>query len=365
MDKSHRWLKQILQFGTKICTLFFATLLFSIHVFAQTSPVDGIQDNTPAVHAFTNATIITAPGEELENATLVIRNGVIEAVGAGVEAPADARIWNMEGKTIYPGFIDPFSGVGMQNPREELERGNLSWNVQLRSHLRAESEYELEEDGSSGLRNLGFTAANSVPPLGIFRGQTAVVSLGNGDVSGRVIRSGVAQAAALTRSWALGYSYPTSPIGGIAFIRQTLLDADWYERAHSTYQSNPSGLRRPESNAALKALTAPARGNQPLLFEANSEEEVLRSLRFTDEFSINPWIRGSGHEYRILDVLSEHNVSLILPLALPESPDVDTPEDALNEDLAELRHWYLATENAARVADAGLSFSFTTMEWMS
>lgn len=344
----------------KLLILLCTLILLPVSASAQTAPTLGMDDNSPAVHAFTNATIIVAPGEVLENATLVIRNGVIESVGTRVNPPADARIWDMSGKTLTPGFIDPYTELGMQNPRGELDRGNLSWNVQLRAHLTAEGEYELENDGSDELRSQGFAAAMSVPPLGIFRGQTAVMSLTGGDVSKRVIRPEVAQAVSLTRSYSLGYGYPTSAIGGIAFIRQTLHDADWYEQAHTTYRSNPQGLQRPESNAALQSLANAARGNQPLLFEANSEEEVIRSLRFMDEFNINPWIRGSGHEYRILDYLSSYDAPLILPLEFPEMPDIETPEDAMSEDLAELRHWYLAPENPARLAGANISFSFTT-----
>ena len=343
-----------------ILSLLVITFIAPLSALGQTAPTLGMDENPPSVHAFTNATIIVAPGDVLENATLVIRNGTVEAVGRRVSPPADARIWDMTGHTITPGFIDPYTHIGMQNPREELERGNRSWNVQLRAHLSATGEYETEDDGSEALRQQGFTTALSVPPLGIFKGEAAVVNLAMGDVSQRVVRPGVAQAVSLRRSWDLGYGYPTSAIGGIAFIRQTLLDADWYERAHSTYESNPQGLQRPESNAALEALVDAARGNQPILFEADTDEEVLRSIRFTDEFDINPWIRGSGHEYKLLDYLSEADLPLILPLDFPEKPDVDTPEDAMDEDLAELRHWYLAPENPARVADAGIDFSLTT-----
>lgn len=344
----------------KITLMLLAAVFLPLQACAQTSPTTGIHSISSGVHAFTNATIVMTPEETIENGTLVIRGGVIENVGNNVQPPADARVWDLSGKTIYPGFIDPYTHLGMQSPREELNRGNLAWNPQLRAHLTAEGEYQGEEDGRDELRNQGFTTALSVPPLGIFKGQTAVVSLNNGEVSDRVIRTGVSQAAALTRSWDLGYGYPTSPIGGIAFIRQTLYDADWYERAHSTYQNNPEGLERPESNAALAALTPAARGNQPLLFAANSDEELLRVSRLTEEFSINPWIRGNGHEYKVLDYLSDNTHPLILPLAFPEKPGIDTPEDALNEDLAELRHWYLAPENPARVASAGVPFSLTT-----
>lgn len=327
---------------------------------SQTSPTDGMRVNTPNVHAFTNATIVTEPGRSLENATLVIRNGVIEAVGRNARIPADARIWDMEGKTIYPGFIDAHSEAGMQEPRVELDRGSQSWNPQLRAHLLADQEYKAEDDGSSALRSQGFAAVMSVPTLGIFRGQTAVISLHDGSVTDRVIRSRVAQSVSLTRSNQFGFSYPTSPIGAIALIRQTLYDADWYKNAHSVYSADPSGLQRPENNAMLAALNDVVGGTQPLLFETRTDEEILRAMRFTNEFSITPWIRGNGHEYRILDVLSGSDIPLILPVNFPDKPDVESPEDALNRDLASLRHWYLAPENPARLANAGVRFALTT-----
>ncbi|TVR19485.1 MAG: hypothetical protein EA391_00610, partial [Balneolaceae bacterium] len=326
----------------------------------QTSPTDGMRVNTPAVHAFTNATIVTSPGQSISSGILVIRNGVVEAVGRNVRVPADARIWDMEGKTIYPGFIDAHSDVGMKEPRVELDRGALAWNPQLRAHLSAEKEYNREDDGSEALRSAGFTTALSVPPLGIFQGQAAVVNLGDGAVADRVVRSGVAQGINLTRSWDFGFTYPTSPIGVIALIRQTLYDADWYEQAHAAFRGNPSGLQRPESNAVLAALRDVVNGTQPMLFETRSDEEILRAMRFTNEFSITPWILGNGHEYRIIDYLSDNPVPLILPLAFPDTPSVDTPEDALNQDLATLRHYYLAPENPARLNNAGIQFSFTT-----
>lgn len=327
---------------------------------AQTVPTEGIVENPPTVHAFVNAAIVTSPGTTIQGGTLVIRNGVVEAVGRTVTVPADARIWDLEGKTIYPGFIEPYSNLGQKEPRVELDRGTLSWNPQLRSHLKASGEYEEENDGRVELRRNGYIAAHSIPPLGLFRGETALFSLGDENLSERLIKDEITQAASLTRSWAFGFGYPTSPIGAIALIRQTLLDADWYVSAHERFQSNPTGLRRPESNAPVAALGRVVRDAHPLLFETTDEEEILRVLRIRDEFGVTPWIRGSGNEYKIVDVLQEQRLPLILPLALPETPSIQTPEDALNVDLATLRHWYLAPENAARIASAALTFSFTT-----
>lgn len=345
-----------------IVTLLFITFIVPAAGLAQsqTSPVDGMKDNTPSVHAFTNATIVTSPGRVIQNGTLVIRDGVIEAAGRNVRVPADARVWDMDGKTIYPGFIDAYSNVGMKSPREELDRGSRSWNPQIRSNLRAEEEYETEDDGSEALRAQGFTTALSVPPLGIFRGQASTISLSNISVADRVVRPGVAHAVSLRRSSEFGFTYPTSQTGVIALIRQTFYDADWHNRAHTVYESNPAGLQRPEWNASLAALSNTVDGSQPVLFETNNDEEILRALRFTDEFDITPWIRGNGHEYKLIDVLQDAEVPLVLPLVYPDTPEIDTPEDALNEDLEDLRHWYLAPENPYRLEEAGIRFSLTT-----
>src|SRR5688572_12179247 len=75
----------------------------------RSSVVEGLHDNTPTVHALTNARIVVSPGKTIDKGTIVIRDGAIEAVGADVKPPADARVWDLAGKTIYPGLIDAYS----------------------------------------------------------------------------------------------------------------------------------------------------------------------------------------------------------------------------------------------------------------
>ncbi|MFU8811951.1 MAG: amidohydrolase family protein [Balneolaceae bacterium] len=341
-----------------ICTAVAAWLLLPSLLLAQTVPTDGMKDNTPRIHAFTNATIITSPGTTIQNGTLVIRDGVIEAVGRRASIPDDARVWNMEGKTIYPGFIDAFSEAGMDDPREEIDRGPQSWSPHLRAHLSAADEFK-DDDAVGALRSNGFTVANSVPTLGIFRGSSSAVSLSDSRVTDRIIRDNIAQSVTMNRGREFGFGYPTSTIGVYAFIRQGLYDADWHDRAHARYNSNPSGLERPEWNAPLAALRGVVRDGQPLFFITSNEEEILRALRIRDEFSVTPWIKGNGYEYRILDVLADAGTPIILPLTFPDKPEIDSPEDALNRSLAELRHYYLAPENPARLANAGVQFAIT------
>jgi imidazolonepropionase-like amidohydrolase len=328
----------------------------------RTEPVVALRDNTPAVHAFTGARIVVAPGRVLNNATLVVRDGVIEAVGTGVDVPADARVWRLAGQTLYPGFIDAHADLELDAapPEGERDRGPIHWNPQVRAYFSAAGDFRDDEDRRSALRSQGFTTAHAVPQLGIFRGQTAVVSLGDGSASERVLRSDVGQSLSLSGSDELGGGYPNSPMGAIALVRQTLLDADWYIRVWDTYRRAPAGLQSPETNAALAALNDVVQRREPLIVEARSEEDILRARAIAAEFPIELWLRGSGEEYRILDVLGGSATPIVLHLNFPEAPDVETPEAALDAGLDELRHWYLAPENPARLAGAGVRFALTS-----
>jgi imidazolonepropionase-like amidohydrolase len=333
---------------------------------AQTTPVEGLRQNPPAVHALTNVRIVAAPGRIVPSGTVVIRDGVIEAAGANVRVPADARVWDLAGHSVYPGFIDAYSDVGMRGALTQAERdeprGAVYWNPQVRAFTDAAMEFAAEEhERPAALRSQGFTVALAVPRQGMFRGQAAALSLGAGSVAERLVRPGVAQALTFARDNSVGGGYPTSAMGAMAFVRQTLHDAAWHGRAHDAYVRSPQALQRPETSAALAALGPALRGEQPLLVETRTEEELLRVLGLGGEFSgVRLWVRGSGSEYRVIERLRGMRAPLIVPVNFPRTPDVTRAEQALNLGVAQLRHWHEAPANPARLAAAGIRFALTT-----
>jgi imidazolonepropionase-like amidohydrolase len=342
--------------------VLLALMVMPSSASGQTRPVEGLREHPTAVHALTGARIVVAPERVLEDATLIIRNGVIEAVGTGVAVPADARVWDLAGRTLYPGFIDAYSSAGLRSELadDEEERGAAYWSPQVRSFVDAAGELLPDDAAPAALRAHGFTVAHAVPQLGLFRGQTAVLSLNDAPAAERVVRTGVAQSVILRRDGSVSSGYPTSGMGAIAFVRQTLHDADWHARARAAWERDPRATPRPELNPALTALAAAARGDQPLLVEARSEEEVLRALAFRDEFPVRLWIRGSGSEYRLLDHVRRIDTPLIVPVDFPRAPETDRAEQLLNVSLMALRHWHHAPENPARLAAAGVEFAFTS-----
>jgi imidazolonepropionase-like amidohydrolase len=343
-----------------VSALVGALLLLPVAGEAQTAPTVGLRSQTVGLHALTGAHVVTGTGQRLEGATILIRDGWIEAVGVGIATPPGARIHDLSGHTIYPGFIEAYGSVGMPTSRPDDEPGALNWNPQTRAFVHAVSAFRDDAAGAADLRALGFTTVHSVPRLGIFSGQGAIFSLGAGEPGSRVLRRSGAHGLSLGRDNRLGGGYPTSAMGAMAFIRQTLLDADWYDRAQRAYASAPRGLRRPDEDLALAALVPVVRGQQAIVVATADEDAFFRANRIASEFNLTLWVRGSGFEYRVLDDVRAAGRPLILPLNFPTTPNVTSEDQALGVSLETLRHYAHAPENPGRLADAGVSFVLTT-----
>ena len=325
----------------------------------RTQPVEGIRDNGTGYHALTNARVVQAPGRVLNNATIVIRDGIIKEVSRDGEAPAGARIWDLSGHTVYPGFIDAHADLGMDAVPEGGDVGPTHWNPQVRAWFSTTANLQDDSQRRAALRSQGFGTALAVPGQGIFRGTGSVVNLGDAGVRERVLVPDMIQAIGFQRSFELGGSYPNSTMGTTALMKQTLMDADWYIRAWDAYESSGRSFLPPETSEALGALESVVQGGQPVVFETSSEEEYLRAHAIASEFGVQAWYRGSGQEYRLIDVLRDRRDPLIVPLDFPDAPDVTDPEAALNATLQDLRHWYLAPTSPAQLADAGIPFAIT------
>ncbi len=337
---------------------------------AQIKPAIGIRQNTPAVHAFTNARIVVSPGVVIDKGTLVMRDGVITAVGKNAAIPADARVWDMTGMTLYPGLIDSYSDLGMPKkpeggrggdgppaqPAAEV-RGMKHWNGNVNAAQRAADLFAPDAKAAEKLRGMGFTTALVVPQKGIFRGSSAVVDLGDGTANQLLVKSDIAQH--VTFETGGGDDYPNSLMGAIALIRQTALDAQWHRDAMKVAASNPSEPR-PEFVADLAALEDVLTAKEPVVFESTDELSLLRAAKIAKEFSWKLWVRGSGSEYRRLDAVKQAGAPIILPINFPDVPAVQLPEDALNVSLNDLRYWDEAPENPARLQKAGVRFALTT-----
>lgn len=337
------------------CCLFI--LSAASHATAdQTSiPQETLRSHPPRVFAITGATVFVSPESKLTNATIVVREGKIEAVG-DVKVPPDAKVISLAGKTIYPGFIDAFAEQTVSTDR--LVGSARYWNGQVTPQLSIASQLT-ENAELATLRQQGFVAQLVAPADGIVKGLSAVVSTGGGDPNTTLLARDVAQHIQLTVSRRGRDGFPGSPMGAVALARQAMYDAQWYRDAHAAVAADPS-LPVPEQNDALASLQPLLNGTMPAIVSASDEQFALRADRFASEFGLSLILKGSGNEYRRLDEIAATKRPIILPLAFPKAPNVGTPEAAEDVTLESLLNWDIAPENPARVDAAGIRFAFST-----
>lgn len=326
----------------------------------------GAQTRTD-VYAITNARIVTVSGAAIERGTIVVRDGLIEAVGADARVPADARVLDGAGLTVYPGFFDTLTNLGIQPPPQQ-QRGPGGGGQQTQPQPQSNSNYpngmqpevsafEQLKAGDAQFetaRNAGFTTALTVGRDGVFNGQSAVINLAGDSVSELVIKTPFAEHFTFRT---VPGSYPASLLGTFSAFRQMLLDAQRLQELEKMYAANPRGMKRPEMDKSLEALFPIVGGTMPVVFNANTEREIVRALDLAKEFKLNAIIAGGQEAWKVADRLKAQNVAVLLSLNFPRRTASVSPE-ADPEDLEILRFRAETPRCAARLAQAGVRFAF-------
>lgn len=340
-----------------------------VAVASQTTPVRGLHDNSSTFVALQNATVVTEPGKKLENATLVIRNGKIVSVVKNNRAPEGARVIDATGHTIYPGFIDAYSNYGVpqvEKPERapyrsttpqynnKREGGNAA-NDAIHSQLDWVDKFATDAKAAKDYIEQGFTAVQSARLDGIFQGQAVTVSLADTIANNAVYNPRARHFGSFDKGSSL-QQYPSSLMGSIALIRQTLADANWYEQAYGKDAHNGPV----EYNAALAELINIEQ--EGMVFKVSDDKSLLRAHDVLSGFNVPVTYLGSGYEYARLDAIKNTKSPIIVPLNFPAAPDVKGVDDHLDVSLADLRHWERAPGNAAALAQADIDFSFTLHE---
>jgi imidazolonepropionase-like amidohydrolase len=321
-------------------------------------------------YAITNARIVTVSGPTIENGTVVLRDGLIDAVGASLVPPADVTVIDGSGMTVYPGFIDALTSLGLQAPQtpgqqrgggpQVQQQQTAAWsNSNYPAGLRAEDtvvdDIRAGEAQFEAARGAGFTTVLTVGRTGIFNGRSAVIDLAGESISAMIVRSPFAEHFTFTTIG--GGQYPASLLGTFAALRQMLLDAQRLQKLQKQYDANPRGMRRPEPDRSLEALFPIINRQMPLVFNANSENEITRSLDLAKEFNIRAIIAGGTEAWKLADRLKSQDVPVLLSLNFPRRTASSSP-DADPESMDVLRMRAEAPKGAARLAQAGVKFAF-------
>jgi imidazolonepropionase-like amidohydrolase len=311
------------------------------------------------IFAIRNARIVTVSGADIENGTVVIRDGKIEAVGANVTVPAGAQSIDGRGLSVYPGMIDAGTNMGLvEVPQgangtvDTAEVGDLNPNAKALTAVNPHSAH------IAVTRVEGITNTVTAPAGGLVSGQAAFLNL-----LGTAPRE-----MAVVPQVALVINYPR--IGGgfggfggfqqpanladtltanerqVDQIRKLLRYAEAYGRAQDAYAKDKS-LPRPDRNVVLEPLLLYVRGEQPVIFRADREAEIRGAIKFAEEMKLKPIILGGNDAWKVASLLKEKNVPVILTGVFSLPSREDDPYDTLYE-------------NPAKLQQAGVRFCIST-----
>lgn len=313
------------------------------------------------VYAIRNARVVTVSGPEIDNGTVLIRDGKIDAVGANVNIPPGAQIIDGRGLSVYPGMIDAGTSLGLvevgqgaPGTVDTSETGDLNPNAKAIYAIHPHSAHV------AVTRVDGVTNVVTLPVGGLISGQAAIINL----VGTNQFEMAVTPYAALV----INYPRPGGGGGGFGFfaqqqqpnlaealaaanrqleqIRKMLREGEAYGRAQEAYAKDKT-LPRPEQNIVLEALVPYVQGERPVIFRAERESDIRGAIRFAEEMKLKPIILGGNDAWKMAAFLKEKNVPVILTGVL----DLPMREDDFYDTLY---------ESAAKLQQAGVRFCISS-----
>jgi imidazolonepropionase-like amidohydrolase len=345
----------------------------------------------PSAYAITGARIVTAPGKSIDPGTIVVRRGLIEAVGLtkDVTVPYDAETIDGKGLVVYPGFIDMYTTVGQRAGAERSATGKgrpvdlaeaplITTPPDNRRGLTPEFDVaaalDLTETIAEPRRRLGFTDLISAPSGAIATGQSVLVSLsgmprresivtapvalhvhlappteppaaGNatptlgvpglpGQVPGQPPNPGQFRRRGMGGAEGAGENpYPRVLMGSIAHLRQAMLDAEHYDKLNAYYEAH--GGTRPPHDPALKALQAARKKKLPVWWESDTRDDIHRALDLAEEFGTTAVIVGGHEAAKVADRLKAAKVPVVVRLNFADEPRVPTDQEYRKKSAAD------------------------------
>jgi imidazolonepropionase-like amidohydrolase len=338
-------------------TALIAAFLFATGALAQSTILNST--GRRGTYAIRNATIVPVTSAPIANGTIVFANGVITAVGANANVPADATVIDGTGLFVYPGMIDSGSNVGLveidavAGTVDTSELGDFNPNASAAVAVNPHSEL------IPVTRVSGVTHVVSTPEGGIISGQSALIQLIGWTPQEMVVKSPAAVHIRFPRLRSGGFGDQPQDEDAekeqrkaytkeVDKLRDVLRDAQAYGKAAAARASSKA-VQRFDRDLVLEALVPVVEGRVPVVMHANLARDIRAALTFADEFKLKVILSGAQDVGRVVDDVKRRNIPVILGpiLALPQRED--DPYDLL-------------FTNAKTLLDAGVAFAIQSSD---
>lgn len=309
--------------------MIIAIFLIPLITFGQETVIKPVTKTI----AFTNATIVPKAGMSLNKATVLIKDGLIVAVGSNIVIPPDAEVINGDSLYIYPGFIDALSHAGIPKPEEKKEKKEVDkWyppneDAGITPEVSISETFNPKESSLDAMRKVGFTISHVVPLGGMMPGKGSIILLNEGELSNNLILENTSLFAQLSPAKGM---YPGTLIGVLAKWRELYHNATNAYKYEASYKNLSNGKKRPSYDEAIRGLYPVVSANMPVYFKAESALDLHRVLQLSKElgFVIVPSEVKQGWE--MTDRLKQSSKGVLISLELPK--DMEEKKEEKKED---------------------------------
>ncbi len=344
-----------------LCVLYFINFVYLL------SPSNAAAQSQPSVtYAITHAKIFTLAGSTVDDGTLIIRDGKIATIGAGLDVPAGAQVIDAKGLQVYPGIFDSITQMGLREigavsaTVDSTETGNYNPDVVAATAVSPSSEH------IPVTRAAGITEVLAVPGSGGFDsggggstigGQASAIHMAGWAIEEMLIK----KSAAMVLNWPqietqtfdfATFSRKEKPYSDAKqeYDKQVHEITDWLERArHYAQVMEKSSPAKFDRDLKLEALAPVVRGELPLLVFADRSREIRNAVEFCDKQRLRMILAGGEEAYKVKDLLRSKGIPVILRPSLSLPPEEDDPYDRMLSQPAEL-------------AAAGVKFAFASFD---
>lgn len=258
---------------------------------------------------------ITAP--DIENGEVLIDNGKIAAIGAHVDAPADAHIIDASGLLVSPGFIDAHCHIGMHEESSRWEGNDTNeYSDPVTPQVRAiDSVNPMDEAFECAIKGGVTTAITGPGSANVIGGTFCALKLHGKCVDDMVINDTVAMKIAFGENpkGAYGQNGRKAPVTRMmtaALLRENLMKARRYMEEVDEAENDPD-KKRP-FDMKLEAMLPVMRGEIPLKSHAHRADDILTSVRIAKEFGVKITLDHCTEGHLIVDKLSEFGLPVLI-----------------------------------------------------
>jgi hypothetical protein len=341
----------------------------------------------PAAYALQGVTVVSPDGVQRPGMTVVVRGGLIEAIGPNVAAPPDAEVLEGDSLFLYPGLVDAAGKAEYKFPEIEVDQSQVgSWNpprsVQsFMPHRRVVDNLVATGKDLADQRRAGVVAAavHADGRLMPGRGTVLLMRLDAETSTELVLVPTLGPAMSLQGAQSV---YPQRLFAVIAFYRQAFEDARHLAAHQRAYERGRNGVSAPQWDPDLDVLQEAMSGDTPVFFSADLGRDIQRVLMLSEEYGFSPIIVGGEEAWKAADELKARNTPVLISLDFPE-PERWKPEEKKSEeepgaangagmngsqeeeelDAAAQREKQRLEDiyaNAGRLAEAGVQFALTS-----